>query len=194
MKNCYHIKISLDKTNPLIWREILVPDNYTFYQLHHTLQIVMGWTCSHLFEFNIEGFQVGYVFDDVMEDISHVINCRDARLDELITHKGESFTYWYDFGDSWDHLIEFEGEHEKQSAKYPICLAGERACPPEDVGGIPGYENFLSIIKNPKNKERKELLEWAGGKYDSEKFDPKKVKFHNPKTRLKQVFTGDIKL
>ncbi|MDP1763897.1 MAG: plasmid pRiA4b ORF-3 family protein [Sediminibacterium sp.] len=73
MKNCYHIKISLDKTNPLIWREILVPDNYTFYQLHHTLQITMGWTNSHLFEFNIEGFQVGYVFDDRMEDISFCI-------------------------------------------------------------------------------------------------------------------------
>lgn len=93
MKNCYHIKISLDKTNPLIWREILVPDNYTFYQLHHTLQITMGWTNSHLFEFNIEGFQVGYVFDDRMEDISHVINCRDARLDELITHKGVSMVF-----------------------------------------------------------------------------------------------------
>ena len=101
--------------------------------------------------------------------------------------------YLYDFGDSWEHLIEFEGEHEKTTEKYPICLAGERACPPEDVGGIPGYENFLSIIKNPKDKKRKEFLEWVGGKYDPEKFDPKKIKFHNPKTRWKQVFTGDVK-
>ena len=97
--------------------------------------------------------------------------------------------YLYDFGDSWEHLIEFEGKQEKQVDQYPICLTGARACPPEDVGGTPGYENFISIINDPTHEERKELLEWVGGKYDPEKFDPKKVKFDNPKTRWRKAFT-----
>lgn len=97
--------------------------------------------------------------------------------------------YLYDFGDSWEHLIEFEGEQEKQFDKYPTCLSGQRAGPPEDIGGISGYEHFLSVINIPKHKERKELLAWVGGKYDPEKFDPKKVRFDNPKTRWRKAFT-----
>lgn len=176
MKNCYHIKISLNKTNPLIWREMLVPDNYTFYQLHHTLQIVMGWTCSHLFEFNIEGYQIGYVFDEPMDDESHVINCRDARLDALITHKGESFTYWYDFGDSWYHTVVIENfESVADTHQLPFCIAGELKCPPEDCGGIHGFYNFLSIMADKKHIEYKETKRWAGAKYDPAAFDLVKI-------------------
>ncbi len=82
--------------------------------------------------------------------------------------------------------------HEKQPGKYPRCLAGERACPPEDVGGVMGYENFLSIIKDTKNKERKELLTWAGGKFDAEKFDAAKVNFDNPKIRWRNAFVDEV--
>lgn len=103
--------------------------------------------------------------------------------------KNEFLTVFQDILNSWKHLVEFEGEQEKQFEKYPVCLEGARACPPEDVGGIPGYENFIAIIKNPRHKERKSLLEWVGGKYDPEKFDPKKVKFDNSKTRWQKAFT-----
>jgi hypothetical protein len=111
--------------------------------------------------------------------------------DYIQSSDNRKFTYLYDFGDSWNHLIEFEGESEKQQSKYPICLDGARACPPEDIGGVPGYENFLEAINDKSHEEHEEFLEWVGGKFDPEKFDSKKVKFHNPKTRWKQVFESE---
>lgn len=130
---------------------------------------------------------------DGEDDIHPMLAGWGVKVENYIKSKAnQKISYLYDFGDSWDHLIEFEGEHGKESAKYPICLAGERVCPPEDVGGISGYENFLSIIKNPKHKEHQALLEWVGGQYDPENFDPKKVKFDNPKVRWKNAFTQDI--
>ena len=105
----------------------------------------------------------------------------------------ERFIYKYDYGDGWVHLIEYEGERPKQvDVKYPLCVAGERACPPEDVGGTPGYERFIEAISTPRHPERKELLEWVGGKYEPNKFDPKKVKFDNPTKRWKNAFERDV--
>ena len=76
----------------------------------------------------------------------------------------------------------------EKGVKYPICIDGKRAGPPEDVGSIPGYEDFLEIIKNPKHKEYKEMLEWVGGEFDPEHFDPKEVTFDNPDERLRLAF------
>ena len=76
----------------------------------------------------------------------------------------------------------------EKGVKYPICIDGKRAGPPEDVGSIPGYEDFLEIIKNPKHKEYKEMLEWVGGEFDPEHFDPKEVTFDNPDERRRLAF------
>lgn len=194
----FQFKISLKDIKPSIWRRIQITKQCTFWDLHVAIQDAMGWTDSHLHEFKVFSPFMGKkeyigIPDDEGEDVHPVLAGWDVKVaDYMRSEANHEILYLYDFGDSWEHLIAFEGEHEKQSDKYPVCLEGKRACPPEDVGGIPGYENFVAIIKNPRHKERKELLEWVGGKYDPEEFDPKEVKFDNPKIRWKNAFTGDI--
>jgi hypothetical protein len=98
----------------------------------------------------------------------------------------------YDFGDGWEHEIVFEGiEDQVQKKKYPLCLAGSRACPPEDCGGTWGYEELLETLRNPSHEEYESMLEWLGGSYDPEAFDSTKVRFTSPKKRWKAAFAGD---
>jgi len=189
-------KITLQEIHPLIWRRIQISKLCTFWDLHVAIQDAMGWMDSHLHEFTAvnpateEKEFIGIPDDEGFDEVHPVLEGWETKVEHYLrSEKNRKMRYLYDFGDSWEHLIEFEGEHEKQFDKYPVCLAGERACPPEDVGGIVGYENFISIINTPRHRERKELLTWVGGKYDPEKFDPKKIKFDNPKIRWRNAFT-----
>jgi len=103
--------------------------------------------------------------------------------------KNNTADYRYDFGDNWEHTIVLEKIlPRKAGIKYPVCIAGERACPPEDCGGTDGYFDFLEAIKNPFHERHKEMLCWVGGKFDPDLFDPAKVKFDNPAKRFKIVF------
>jgi hypothetical protein len=196
----FQFKITLQDIKPFIWRRVQIPGNYTFWDLHVAIQDSMGWTDTHLHEFRVvnlitsEEEYIG-IPDDDGEDIHSTLAGWEIKVKDYVkAQENHKISYLYDFGDSWKHIIEFEGEHEKQPEKYPQCLAGERACPPEDVGGVCGYQNFLSIIQDTKHEERKKLLAWVGGKYDPEKFDPKKVKFDNSKVRWKTTFTkGSVK-
>lgn len=191
-------KVTLQNITPPIWRRLQISDQCTFWDLHIAIQDAMGWTDSHLHEFKVinpltSNIEYIGIPDDEGDDLHPMLAGWNVKVKKCINlNDNQKISYLYDFGDSWEHLIEFEGLQEKQSTKYPICLAGERACPPEDVGGISGYENFLIIIKNPKHKEHKEYLEWVGGKYEPEKFDPKRVKFDNPKIRWRNAFTEDV--
>ncbi|OGV50201.1 MAG: hypothetical protein A3F46_05440 [Legionellales bacterium RIFCSPHIGHO2_12_FULL_42_9] len=189
-------KITLQEIEPLIWRRIQISDLCSFWDLHVAIQDAMGWTDSHLHLFTMnhsirEGkHYLGIPDDDGMDEYTTLPGWHYKVRDYLVIN--ERFIYEYDFGDGWRHLVEYEGEHPKQeNVKYPLCIAGERACPPEDVGGTPGYERFIEVITTPRHPERKELLEWVGGKYDPSKFDPKKVKFDNPSKRWKQAFERD---
>jgi len=189
----FQFRITLQDIKPTIWRCIQIAKQCTFWDLHVAVQNAMGWTDSHLHEFRVFNPATGKKecigIPDNNEDVHPTLAGWDVKVEHYMRSEANyEIRYLYDFGDDWEHLIAFEGEHDKQADKYPVCLAGERACPPEDVGGIPGYENFITIIKNPRHKERKELLEWVGGKYDPEKFDPKKVKFDNPKIRWRKAF------
>ncbi len=135
---------------------------------------------------------MGIPDDEGFDDCLHTLPGWDYRVRDYLVIN-ERFIYKYDYGDGWTHLIEYEGECQKQAgAKYPLCIGGERACPPEDVGGTPGYERFIKAITTPHHPERKELLEWVGGKYDPDKFDPEKVKFDNPTKRWKNAFERDV--
>lgn len=171
------IKISLDKTNPLIWRELLVRRDITFYKLHHVIQLAMGWTNSHLFEFKIEGYRIGEIFENMEElDGSHIINAKETKLISLVDKEGECFKYEYDFGDGWNHTIIFENyESIEPKQQLPFCVSGALKCPPEDCGGIPGFYDFLSVISNKRHPEHRETKTWAGGKFDPAEFDVLKI-------------------
>ena len=178
MNDIIQLKVTLEKTEPAIWRRVQVERSSTFFELHHTIQIVFGWKNYHLYEFLIDGHILGAP-EDYVANISSteegVIDARDITLD-LIIEPGEKFSYVYDFGDSWKHNIEVEkflpNEQEK---KYPICIDGELRCPPEDCGGIRGYYDMLEILKDKKNPEYKDTKIWVGRNFKPEHFDKEKV-------------------
>jgi hypothetical protein len=167
----YQLKITLKKIDPPIWRRILVAGDISLPRLHAVLQIVMGWTNSHL-----HGFEVGKVFytepDPDYGEESNIVDERQVRLSQIAPQVGSHFVYEYDFGDSWDHEIVVE--HilpPDEKILYPHCIDGKRACPHEDVGGPFGYAEFLAAIHDRKHPKHTALLAWAGGKFNSEKFD-----------------------
>ena len=173
----YQFKITLLESNPPIWRRIQVQDG-TLDKLHEHIQTAMGWTNSHLHQFEIKGERYGdpELLDDGFEDFE----CEDSTttmLSEILPKTGKrfAFKYEYDFGDGWEHEVLYEGSLPlEKGKKYPLCLEGERACPPEDVGGVWGYADFLEAIADPKHEQHDDFVEWAGDS-DPAEFDPKKA-------------------
>jgi len=171
----YQFKITLLKSSPPIWRQIQVHD-CTLDKLHEHIQTAMGWTNSHLHHFRI-GEQL-FGDPDLMQENSEELEYRDStttRISDILpkTGKGFHFQYEYDFGDSWYHEVLFEGVVQADpKVKYPLCLEGARACPPEDCGGIWSYPDFVEAIQNPDHERHEELLAWVGGSFDPEEFDP----------------------
>ena len=174
--NCiYQFKITLLEAQPPIWRRIQVED-CTLDKLHLHIQRAMGWTNSHLHQFEIGGQTYGD--PELLEDVGEYQDSTTILLSEILPtgRKQLRFKYEYDFGDGWLHEVLFEGCPEPEKGKkYPICLEGERACPPEDCGGIWGYFDFLEAIADPKHEEHEAMLEWIGGKFDPEMFDAKQA-------------------
>lgn len=174
----FQFKITLDGIEPPIWRRIQVQD-CTLDKLHEHIQTSMGWTNSHLHQFEIKGERYGD--PELLNDGFDDFDCEDSTttmIGDILPKTGERFTfkYEYDFGDSWEHEVLFEGSPPiDPKAKYPLCLEGERACPPEDVGGIWGYQDFLAAIADPKHEEHKSMLRWCGGKFSPDTFDPAKA-------------------
>jgi hypothetical protein len=170
----FQFKITLLGVKPPIWRRILVPD-CTLDKLHEHIQTSMGWTNSHLHQYNIKGERFGdpELLDDGFEDFECVDSTKTILSDILPkTGKRFSFRYEYDFGDGWEHEVVFEGcPAVDPKTKYPLCMEGERACPPEDCGGVYGYGDFLEAISNKKHDDHKSMLEWVGGWFDPEEFD-----------------------
>ena len=171
----YQLKISLDSLQPPIWRRIQVPGDISLLKLHFIIQIAMGWTNSHLHEFIIGSQYFGSPEDDEW-DSRGTQDEKEYRLEQVIPGKGIQFGYLYDFGDGWKHTLQVDDILErKDRLPHPACLDGERACPPEDVGGIGGYAYFLEAIQDPNHPEHKDYLAWAGGDFDPEAFDRKRT-------------------
>ncbi len=174
---------------PAIWRRIQISDLCSFWSLHVAIQDAMGWKDCHLHQFEIiepdsmEEKYMGIPTEDDFYDMYSTLPGWNYKVKDFLA-TNEKMLYEYDFGDGWIHSIEFEGEYEKQPKKrYPVCLDGKRACPPEDVGGTPGFYNFLEIINDPDDEEYESTLSWVGGCYNPDEFNPKRVKFDSPNKR-----------
>ncbi len=171
----YQLKISLRYIRPAIWRRVQVPSDITLAKLHLIIQVAMGWYDSHLHQFIVAGKYYGVPSSDDPFDLD-VKDERKTRLKQVLSKSKQKIVYEYDFGDGWEHEILLEKILEpERNVRYPRCIGGARACPPEDCGGTGGYENFLAAIRDPKHKEHDEYLDWIGGEFDPEEFDLKVV-------------------
>ncbi|MCL5674893.1 MAG: plasmid pRiA4b ORF-3 family protein [Candidatus Omnitrophica bacterium] len=197
----YQFRVTLNEINPLIWRQIHVPESYSFWDLHIAIQDVMPWKDYHLHEFKIVNPKTSNVVrigipdeEDLIEETEcPLLPGWNLNILDYFSLNNTKADYLYDFGDNWQHTIILEKIlPKKDGVKYPVCIAGERACPPEDCGGIGGYFEFLEAINNSYHEQHEEMLTWTGGKFDPEYFEPRKVKFWNPHIRFKIAF-GDKK-
>lgn len=173
----YQFKITLLGIDPPIWRRIQVKD-CTLDELHEHIQTAMGWTNSHLHDFEIKGKRYGdpELIDDGFMDFE-CVDSTCTKISDIVPKNGKrfGFKYEYDFGDSWEHEVLFEGcPAVDPKASYPLCLEGARACPPEDVGGVWGYSDFLEALADPKHEQHDEFVEWAG-RFKPEAFNAKKA-------------------
>ena len=170
LRNTYQLKVTLNGAKPPIWIRILVPNDIQLGKLHIVLQVLMGWTNSHLHQF-VSGRTFYGIQDDEFSFEMEVEDENKYKLNQLLISEKDSFKYEYDFGDGWEHKIVLEKilpyEKDKQ---LPRCIKGKRACPPEDCGGIWGYQELLDILKNPEHTEYEDMVEWLGGEFDSEAF------------------------
>ena len=169
--NIYQFKITLIDAKPPIWRRIQVAD-CTLAQFHEHIQTAMGWTNSHLHDFHIEGLQYGD--PKTLDADADMCDTAKTNLSQVLPEGDDRFAfhYTYDFGDGWEHMIEFEGiKPRNDKKKYPICLTGKRACPPEDCGGVWGYAELLEALADPKHEEYEAMKEWVGDSFDPEHFD-----------------------
>lgn len=171
-RQIYQLRITLNDVTPPVWRRVLVPGGYTLDRLHRVIQYAMGWQDLHLHSFEVDGQAYGE--PDPAGELA-LRDELDARLD-AVAGKGDVFRYTYDFGDWWDHEITaedvFTGEPDEQ---YPLCADGARACPPEDVGGPPGFTELLAALDDPDHADHAATREWLGRDFDGEAFDPARV-------------------
>jgi Plasmid pRiA4b ORF-3-like protein len=174
----YTLSIRLAEIEPAIWRRIVVPGQLTLHRLHHILQVTMGWTHSHLHQFIVPGTNEStYYGEPSPEDDYFHKDDRLIRLAQIAPKKGAIFLYEYDFGDSWKHEITVEdiALTPKDEPPYPWCLDGRRACPPEDVGGVGGYQQFLEAWRDRSHPEHQEMRQWVGKHFKPELFSVQQV-------------------
>ena len=187
----YRFKVSLKDIKPPIWRRIEVPANYTFWDLHVAIQDAMGWSDSHLHEFEIknphtnEMIKIGY---PDMEYGENILICWKELIANYFTPVNKTASYIYDFGDYWQHKVQLEQIHPVEKGQsYPKCLNGKRACPPEDCGGVGGYYNLLEILSDPMDEDYETMIEWLGEEYHPDFFDLSEVGFDDPKERFQNL-------
>ncbi len=170
------VKISLLGTSkPPVWRRLLVPATIRLDRLHDVIQAAMGWEDYHMHAFADGSTEYGLADPE----LGHRDE-RKATLDRLLKREGERIRYTYDFGDNWEHEIVVEKALAAEpGVRYPVCLAGKGACPPEDCGGVWGYEHLREVLADPADDEHKEMLEWLGlqteAEFDAARFDVDEV-------------------
>jgi hypothetical protein len=175
----YELRIELCDIKPRIWRRIRVSGDIDLGRLSEVLQRAMGWSNSHLHEFIAGGVRIGdgEVDDlDDFDDVPHVVEESEVKLGDVLSDVGERLFYVYDFGDDWRHEICVERVIcDEKISRSPVCLDGQRACPPEDCGGASGYDHLLDALRDREHPDHIELLHWLGGRFDAEAFSAAEV-------------------
>ena len=194
----YQFKIELLDIFPTIWRRILVPADYNFWDLHVAIQDAMGWTDSHLHHFEIKGkgkrkmVRIGMPDFYGTGELPEVFPGWEIPMFHYFNDLGVGAKYMYDYGDGWEHSVTLEGYiYREKKVKYPMCIGGKRACPPEDCGGIHGYHNVVETLSNPFHPDHRDMRIWAGGDWAPEKFDQNKICFDDPYKRWRYAFLED---
>ncbi|MBL6274616.1 plasmid pRiA4b ORF-3 family protein [Micromonospora fiedleri] len=177
-RQIFQLRISLSGVRPTIWRRVLVPGGYTLDRLHRVVQHAMGWRDCHLHSFEIDGVQYGEPDPDgdlALDDELPLHDELDVRLD-AVAGKGSRLQYTYDFGDWWEHdLLVEDVVTADADERYPRCVDGERAAPPENVGGAQGYLLLLAAVADPGHPEHAAMRAWVGDGFDPEAFDAGRV-------------------
>jgi hypothetical protein len=186
--NAYQFKVALRDIHPPIWRRIQVPGNYSLFDLHVAVQSAMGWSDRHLHVFRFESIGERVVEVGIPDEFTPSrIPGWSVEARTFFREPGARASYEYDFGDGWVHEVLLEEIIPREpKTKYPRCIDGARACPPEDRGGLPGYEELLRILVDARDPEHQETILWLGRPFDPEVFDPASIRFANPKQRLKR--------
>jgi hypothetical protein len=175
-RSIFQLKVTLQESKPSIWRRILVPDDMTLGHLHEVLQVAMGWTDNHLHQFVARGevYGIPEIDDDGLSGRSSKDENKE-KLSNLLGIEKDFLIYDYDFGDNWEHKITLEKIAPfDSSVPLPSCIKGKRACPPEDCGGVWGYQDLIAIMSDKSHPEHKDMLEWLG-EFDPEFFDQNAV-------------------
>jgi Plasmid pRiA4b ORF-3-like protein len=187
----FHVRLA--EVAPSVWRRFELRAEGTFWHLHCALQDVMPWKDSHLHEFEFPTgdapTRIGIAIPEV-EDVTdyEILASWDTLLKDWFVTTPSGCIYRYDFGDNWEHHVTLEARRAAiPGERFPRCLAGERKCPPEDVGGPSGYAEFLEAMSNRRSERHREYMHWFGAPFDSERFRPEEVRFSRPATRLRQA-------
>jgi hypothetical protein len=177
MGTLHQLKITLREVKPAVWRRLLIPADFKLDRVHRTLNWAMGWTDSHLHEFEVGKQRYG--IPDVWEaspDEEDVIPERKVTLSTVLPKEQSRGRYIYDFGDFWQHDLLVEKILEADvDGVYPVCLDGKGACPPEDCGGVSGYAELRKVIADPAHPEHQSMLLWLGGHFHPDEFSVAQV-------------------
>jgi hypothetical protein len=166
------LRIQLRDVTPVVWRRILVPGSIRMAKLSLILIAAMGWNNSHPHEFLIGDQRIGMCFDDDPEDD---IDEKSVTVLQALREE-RRFSFAYDFGDSWDHDVVVEDlTWSSVALTFAVCLEGENACPPDDVGGASGYRRFVKAITDPEHEEHDRTIGWVDGPFDPTEFDVAKA-------------------
>ncbi|MBS3825851.1 plasmid pRiA4b ORF-3 family protein [Candidatus Bipolaricaulota bacterium] len=191
----YRFKVELRDFEPTIWRRIQVPGDYTFWELHVGITDAIGWADYHLHQFMIndsksnEEVSIRIPMEDGLDWNIELRDGYEEKISDYFPEANSECDYEYDFGDSWKHLVTLEELEPRQKDRiYPRLLGGEGTCPPEDVGGVNGYREFLETIEDPEHENHDKYLRCAGWDFDPNAFNPQQVKFRDPEKTYQQYY------
>ena len=168
LRQIFHLRIVLADVTPPVWRRVAVPGGYTLDRLHRVVQHAMGWQNCHLHCFEVDGVQYGLPDPDAEPEL---VDEMDTRLDAVVA-KGGTLSYVYDFGDWGHHDVLVEDVVTVDAPdRYPAVTDGAGQCPPEDVGGPAGFDEFRAALADPAHRRHAEMRDWIGRDYDPDAFD-----------------------